>query len=158
MARNEGVAQPGHAQHADDSNHTGLEDGLVSDFTEFDLTEDRDAGTNQEHQGHDSSVTRNDNRLDEANGRGDSGSVEHNSQHTNQEDHHRALSIREQLLFRRRDGSLDQTLGQTILVDRVRVEVHVRDEAHHESRQHTASKRRNQPNAEQYRVGPAEAF
>ena len=159
MAGHEGVTEPGNAQHADAGHHATLEDAGISDLAELNLAEDGDEAANEEHQAHNGSVTADNHMLDKADSRRNSGGIEHNREHADQEDRDRALGKRlESLVHAGSIRSLDEALGQTFLVDRVRVEIHILDVAHHEGGEHAANERRQKPDAEQRGVAPAEGF
>ena len=158
MTGHERVTQPSHTENADAGHHTGLEDGARSDVAEFDLAEDGDESTHQEHQTHNGSVTTDDDGLNETHSRGNSGRIEHHEDHAQEEDRHRALRVGLQFLGNRRLGSLHEPLGKAFLVDGVTVEIHVGDKGHHESSEHAGRERRHEPDTEQGGIRPAEGF
>ena len=155
---NERVTEPGNAQHANASNHTALEDGAAGDFVNFDLAHNSDQRTDRQHDAHNGSITTNDNGVDDTNSRRNGGSVQHNSDNANQEDPNGLLSRSGDVAMGSALRSLHETLGQTILVNRVAVQVHVLDQGHDESGDHAASERRHNPDTEQGRVAPTERF
>ena len=158
VAGNERVTEPGNAQHAHAGNHTALEDGAVSDLTDFDLAQNRDQGADQEHQAHDGCVTRHDDGLDEAHGRRNRGGIQNHANNADQEDENGALGVGLELSLGFIRNSLHEPLGETVLVNRVAVEVHVGAKRHHEGRDHAADEGRHNPDPQESRIRPAEAF
>lgn len=154
----ERVAQPSHTEHADDGDHTALEDGRVSDLADFDVAGHRDEHTDDEHEAHDGGVTADDDVFNQANSRRNGGGIEHHEDNADEEDENGALGKRLEFRVGGAGGSLDEALGEAFLVDRVLAEVHLGDERHDEGGQHAGDERRRHPDAEQSRVGPAEVF
>ena len=124
VAGNERVTEPGNAQHANASNHTALEDGAAGDFVNLDLAHNRDQRTDRQHDAHNGGVTTNDNRIDDTNSRRNGRSVQHHSDNANQEDPHGLLSRSGNFAMRSALRSLHEALSQTILVNRVAVQIH----------------------------------
>ena len=158
VTSNERVTEPCNAQHANASHHTALEHRATGDFVNLDLAHNSDQGTDRQHDAHNGSITTNDNRADDTDSRRNSGGVQHHSNNANQEDPHGLLSRSADFAVRSTLRSLHETLSQTIFVDRVRVQVHVLDQGHNESRDHAASERRHNPDTEQGRIAPTERF
>ena len=154
----ERVTEPGNAQHAHASDHTALEDGAAGNFVNLDLAHNCDQGTDRQHDAHNGSVTADDNRRDDTNSRGNGGGIQHHSDNADQEDPNRLLSRSGDFAMGSALRSLHEALSQTILVNRVGVQVHVLDQGHDKSRHHAASERRHNPDTEQGRVAPAERF
>lgn len=158
VTSNERVTEPCNTQHANASNHTALENGAGSDVVNVDLAHNGDQRTDRQHDAHNSGVTTNDNRVNDTNSRRNGGSVQHNSDNANQEDPNRLLSRGGDFMVRSALRSLNQALSQTILVNRVAVQIHILDQGHNKSRDHAASERRHNPDTEQGRIAPAERF
>ena len=138
----ERVAQPSHTEHADDGDHTALEDGRVSDLADFDVAGHRDEHTDDEHEAHDGGVTADDDVFNQTNSRRNGGGIEHHEDNADEEDENGALGKRLEFRVGGADGSLDEALGEAFLVDRVLAEVHLGDERHDEGGQLTEAVRR----------------